>query len=126
MTENIAKKTLAKIEKEQQKLDNLIAKRDDYTANYQAKLSEMNKAISEQKKVIAELKGQEKQEKLDAVANLAEKSGVSVDDLLKAVLKSDFYGIQEKLEGKSTESDDTGIYNNNENTYNNNENTIEY
>lgn len=116
MTENIAKKTLAKIEKEQQKLDNLTTKRNDYTANYQAKLSEMNKAISEQKKVIAELKGQEKQEKLSAVANLAEKSGVSVDDLLKAVLKSDFYGIQEKLEGKSTESDDTGTYNNNENT----------
>lgn len=102
MNDDIAKKTLAKIDREQTKLDTMVEKRDEFTASYQAKLADFNGDITKQKKVIAELREQEKQEKLGAVAALAEKNGVSIDDLLSAALNGDFYGIQEKIEGKAS------------------------
>ena len=101
----VSKKILAKIEKEQVKLDAMmIAKRDEFTANYQAKLAEINSAINEQKKVIADLREQEKREKLGVVADLVSKNGVSVDDLLNAVLSGNFEDIQSKIvkTGKAT------------------------
>ena len=100
----VSKKILAKIEKEQEKLDAMIAKRDEFTANYQAKLAEINSAINEQKKVIADLREQEKREKLGVVADLVSKNGVSVDDLLNAVLSGNFEDIQSKIvkTGKAT------------------------
>lgn len=97
---DVAKKTLAKIEKEQAKLDSLISKRDEYNAMVQAKLSEMNDEIKKQEKVLAALREQEKAEKLEAVASLMGQSGVSVDDLLIAATKGDLYAIQEMLEHK--------------------------
>lgn len=104
MTENIAKKTLMKIEKEQTKLEALTAKRDEFVSNHQMKLSEMNGDIARQKKLIAGLREQEKREKLDTIATLAEKNGVSINELLSAALNGDFYSIQEKLEGKKSSS----------------------
>lgn len=100
----VSKKILAKIEKEQEKLEAMIAKRDEFTANYQAKLAEFNSAINEQKKVIADLREQEKREKLGVVADLVSKNGVSVDDLLNAVLSGNFEDIQSKIvkTGKAT------------------------
>lgn len=97
-----AEKTIERIKKEQVKLENLLTKKEEFTASYQEKLAEMNKGINEQKKLIDSLKEQEKQEKLDIMANLASKNGLSVDDLLQAIAKGDFYGIQEKLENKNT------------------------
>lgn len=98
----IAKKTIEKIEKEQVKLDSLLAKREEITTGYQAKLAEINESIKEQEKVIASLREHEKSEKLAAVALMFKKSGVSVDDLLNAVTNNDLYGLQEKLENKGT------------------------
>lgn len=97
----IAKKTIEKIEKEQVKLDGLLAKREEINAAYQEKLAEINESIKEQEKVISSLRDKEKTEKLAAVASMFKKSGVSVDDLLNAVKNNDLYGLQEKLEGKS-------------------------
>ncbi len=105
---DVAKKTLAKIEKEQAKLDSLIAKRDEYNAMVQAKLAEMNDEIKKQEKVLAGLREQEKAEKLDAVASLMGQSGISVDDLLKAAAKGDLYAIQEMLENKGKAPVNTG------------------
>jgi hypothetical protein len=96
-----AEKTIERIKKEQTKLESLLTKKEEFTANYQEKLAEMNKGINEQKKLIDSLKEQEKQEKLDVVATLASKNGLSVDDLLHAIASGDFYGIQEKLENKT-------------------------
>lgn len=98
----VAKKTIEKIEKEQIKLDGLLAKREELTANYQAKLAEVNDSIKEQEKVIASLRDREKTEKLDAVASMFSKKGVSVDALLNAVANNDLYGLQELLENKGT------------------------
>lgn len=98
----VAKKTIEKIEKEQVKLDSLLAKREELTTGYQAKLAEINDSIKEQEKVIASLRQQEKTEKLAAAALMLNKSGVSVDDLLNAVANNDLYGLQERLENKGT------------------------
>jgi hypothetical protein len=99
MSETIKKtKTAEKIERETAKLANLTAKRDELTANYRTKLDEIEKNIKEQESVVANLKKQEKLETLDAVSLLLEKNGVSANDLLNAVTKGDFYGIQEILE----------------------------
>ena len=78
-------KTIAKIAKEQKKLDTLVAKRNEYNANVQAKLDSMNEDIKEQKAVIAELRKQEKAEKLEAISTMMNDKGISVDDLLNAV-----------------------------------------
>lgn len=96
----IAKKTKAKIEKEQAKLDNLVKKRDEYVAVYQAKLAEMNEGIKEQEKLVKALCEQEDAEKLDAVKAILGKKGISVDALLNAAENGDMYSIQEILEGK--------------------------
>ena len=92
---NVAEKTIAKIAKEQKKLDTLVAKRNEYNANVQAKLDSMNEDIKEQKAVIAELRKQEKAEKLEAISTMMNDKGISVDDLLNAVANNDLYAIQE-------------------------------
>jgi hypothetical protein len=104
---DVAKKTLAKIEKEQTKLDSLTAKRDELTATYQAKLAELNEDIKEQEKTLAVLRGQEKAEKLEAVASILGQSGASVDDLLVAVANGDLYAIQEMIEAKGKPAPET-------------------
>lgn len=102
-----AKKMLAKIEKEQAKLDLLINKRNEYTAAYQEKVTEMNEGIKEQEKVVAALRRQEEIEKYDTVKSILGKKGISVDDLLTAAENGDMYGIQEILEGKPSVSEDS-------------------
>ena len=83
----IAEKTLAKIRKEEDKLAGLELKKE-----------ELESQIKECKAAIAELRRQEKREKLDAVAELNDKAGISLDDLLKAAQSGDFLALQEKLE----------------------------
>lgn len=107
---NVAEKTIAKIAKEQKKLDTLVAKRDEYNANVQAKLDSMNEDIKEQKAVIAELRKQEKAEKLEAISTMMNDKGISVDDLLNAVANNDLYAIQESMESSeksASNSEDT-------------------
>lgn len=112
----IAKKTIEKIEKEQIKLDGLLAKREEITTGFQAKLAEINESIKEQEKVIASLREHEKTEKLSAIASMFKKNGVSVDDLLNAVTNNDLYGLQEKLENKgAAKSEPTADSSDNEN-----------
>ena len=104
---NVAEKTIAKIAKEQKKLDTLVAKRDEYNANVQAKLDSMNEDIKEQKAVIAELRKQEKAEKLEAISTMMNDKGISVDDLLNAVANNDLYAIQESLESSEKSASDS-------------------
>lgn len=104
---NVAEKTIAKIAKEQKKLDTLVAKRDEYNANVQAKLDSMNEDIKEQKTVIAELRKQEKAEKLEAISTMMNDKGISVDDLLNAVANNDLYAIQESMESSEKSASDS-------------------
>lgn len=104
---NVAEKTIAKIAKEQKKLDTLIAKRNEYNANVQAKLDSMNEDIKEQKAVIAELRKQEKAEKLEAISTMMNDKGISVDDLLNAVANNDLYAIQESMESSEKSASDS-------------------
>lgn len=104
---NVAEKTIAKIAKEQKKLDTLVAKRDEYNANVQAKLDSMNEDIKEQKAVIAELRKQEKAEKLEAISTMMNDKGISVDDLLNAVANNDLYAIQESMESSEKPASDS-------------------
>lgn len=107
---NVAEKTIAKIAKEQKKLDTLVAKRNEYNANVQVKLDSMNEDIKEQKAVIAELRKQEKAEKLEAISTMMNDKGISVDDLLNAVANNDLYAIQESMESSeksASNSEDT-------------------
>lgn len=107
---NVAEKAIAKIAKEQKKLDTLVAKRNEYNANVQAKLDSMNEDIKEQKAVIAELRKQEKAEKLEAISTMMNDKGISVDDLLNAVANNDLYAIQESMESSeksASNSEDT-------------------
>ena len=104
---NVAEKTIAKIAKEQKKLDTLVAKRDEYNANVQAKLDSMNEDIKEQKAVIAELRKPEKAEKLEAISTLMNDKGISVDDLLNAVANNDLYAIQESMESSEKSASDS-------------------
>ena len=107
---NVAEKTIAKIAKEQKKLDTLVAKRNEYNANVQAKLDSMNEDIKEQKAVIAELRKQEKAEKLEAISTMMNDKGISVDDLLNAVAINDLYAFQESMESSeksASNSEDT-------------------
>lgn len=104
---NVAEKTIAKIAKEQKKLDTLVAKRDEYNANVQAKLDSMNEDIKEQKAVIAELRKQEKAEKLEAISTMMNDKGISVDDLLNAVANNDLYAIQESMESSKKSASDS-------------------
>lgn len=104
---NVAEKTIAKIAKEQKKLDILVAKRNEYNANVQAKLDSMNEDIKEQKAVIAELRKQEKAEKLEAISTMMNDKGISVDDLLNAVANNDLYAIQESMESSEKSASDS-------------------
>jgi cell division protein FtsB len=104
---NVAEKTIAKIAKEQKKLDTLVAKRNEYNANVQAKLDSMNEDIKEQKAVIAELRKQEKAEKLEAISTMMNDKGISVDDLLNAVANNDLYAIQESIESSEKSASDS-------------------
>lgn len=104
---NVAEKTIAKIAKEQKKLDTLVAKRNEYNANVQAKLDSMNEDIKEQKAVIAELRKQEKAEKLEAISTMMNDKGISVDDLLNAVVNNDLYAIQESIESSEKSASDS-------------------
>ena len=104
---NFAEKTIAKIAKEQKKLDTLVAKRNEYNANVQAKLDSMNEDIKEQKAVIAELRKQEKAEKLEAISTMMNDKGISVDDLLNAVANNDLYAIQESMESSEKSASDS-------------------
>ena len=104
---NVAEKTIAKIAKEQKKLDTLVAKRNEYNANVQAKLDSMNEDIKEQKAVIAELRKQEKAEKLEAISTMMNDKGISVDDLLNAVVNNDLYAIQESMESSEKSASDS-------------------
>ena len=104
---NVAERTIAKIAKEQKKLDTLVAKRNEYNANVQAKLDSMNEDIKEQKAVIAELRKQEKAEKLEAISTMMNDKGISVDDLLNAVANNDLYAIQESMESSEKSASDS-------------------
>ena len=104
---NVAEKIIAKIAKEQKKLDTLVAKRNEYNANVQAKLDSMNEDIKEQKAVIAELRKQEKAEKLEAISTMMNDKGISVDDLLNAVANNDLYAIQESMESSEKSASDS-------------------
>ena len=104
---NVAEKTIAKIAKEQKKLDTLVAKRNEYNANVQAKLDSMNEDIKEQKAVIAELRKQEKAEKLEAISTMMNDKGISVDDLLNAVANNDLDAIQESMESSEKSASDS-------------------
>lgn len=104
---NVAEKTIAKIAKEQKKLDTLVAKRNEYNANVQAKLDSMNEDIKEQKAVIAELRKQEKAEKLEAISTMMNDKGISVDDLLNAVANNDLYAIQKSMESSEKSASDS-------------------
>jgi predicted nucleic acid-binding Zn-ribbon protein len=93
----VAEKTLAKIRKEEDKLAGLELKKE-----------ELENQIKECKAGIAELRKQEKREKLEAIAELNDKAGISLDDLLKAAQSGDFFSLQEKLEQVS-EPHDTSV-----------------
>lgn len=101
---SIAEKTIAKITKEKEKLETLIAKRDEYNNKVQARLSAMNESIKEQESVIEKLRKQEKVEKLEAISSIMESKGISVGDLLDAVEHNDLYPIQELIESSGNSS----------------------
>lgn len=84
-----------------------VAKRNEYNANVQAKLDSMNEDIKEQKAVIAELRKQEKAEKLEAISTMMNDKGISVDDLLNAVANNDLYAIQESMESSEKSASDS-------------------
>lgn len=104
MKEVVAKKTLNALEREQTKLDALLAKRAKIVKAYEADLAEVDSVIKKQKEAISALREQEKAEKLNAIAALLNAKGVTVDALLEAAETGDLYGIQEKIEGKPAPS----------------------
>ena len=67
----------------------------------------MNEDIKEQKAVIAELRKQEKAEKLEAISTMMNDKGISVDDLLNAVANNDLYAIQESMESSEKSASDS-------------------
>ena len=101
---SISKKTLAKLERENNKLEDLMKKKDELIRLHQLKLEEIDKQIKVQSKVVDEVKAQEKAEKLDAIATLMNRNGISVDALYNAVTNGDLYGIQELIEKNETPS----------------------
>lgn len=96
----ISKKVQAKINKEQEKLNALVAKRDEFIEQTQAKISEMNAVIKEQEKVLAGVQEQARAEQLSELSSAVSKKGISLEALLSAFHNNDLYGIQELLEGK--------------------------
>lgn len=87
MNNKIIERLSRELEKEQAKLKALLKKQSETEAEIKAKKSD-----------IAELKNQLKAEKLNTVANLLGKNGISVDDLLSAADTGDFLTMQDKLE----------------------------
>lgn len=86
-------KIVTKMERENKKLAKLMEKRDA-----------LNKEIEEQNRIVETLKKQEKEAKLSQFSLIAEKKGISVDELLEAISNSDMFCIQEKLEEKLEET----------------------
>lgn len=99
--ENIAKRTMDKIQKTEEKLEALIAKRDDFQQSVDTKIAEMNENIKAVEKELSKLREQEKTEKLAAIGSALSKKGVDVNTLLAAVASNDLYAIQDILEGNS-------------------------
>lgn len=102
MTNEVAKKTMERIDREQAKLDAQYAKRDKLTATYNKNLTEINESIKEQEALLANLREQEKSEKLQAISAELLAKGITVDDLLAATMNNDLYSIQEKIERMGT------------------------
>lgn len=92
------KKILAKIEKEQKKLDVLIAKRTEIEKKYQTEFDKIDAEIKEQEKIVDNYREQEKQAKLAKLSSIIGKKGVDIDTLLNAVANNDLYSVQEMLE----------------------------
>lgn len=86
------------LEKEQAKLMALRKKQSETEAEIKAKKSD-----------IAELESQLKAEKLNAVANLLGRNGISVDELLSAADTGDFLTMQDKLESMGKDSVDSAV-----------------
>lgn len=87
MNNKAIEKLNRELEKEQIKLEAL-----------RKKLSETEAEIKAKKSDIVELENQLKTEKLNAVANLLGRNGISVDDLLSAADTGDFLTMQDKIE----------------------------
>ena len=97
----IAEKTTEKINKETVKLENLKTKREEIVAKYEEKIKAIDDLIKEQTAVIKSLEKQKRDEKLSALASIAGEKGITVDELLEAALKDNFYGIQERIESNT-------------------------
>lgn len=95
---DVAKKTMGRIAKAQEKLDALYAKRDEMTADYNSKMDAINSQIKEQEKEVATLNTKAQEEKLRAANRLLAKKGITADQLLLAIANGDLYGIQEIME----------------------------
>lgn len=95
---DVAKKTMGRIAKAQEKLDSLVTKRDEMIADYENKLSTLNAQIKEQEKELATLNTKAQEEKLRAANRLLAKKGITADQLLVAIANGDLYGIQEIME----------------------------
>lgn len=91
-------KTVAKIGKEQNKLDSLKAKMDALAEEMKSKEKEIA-ALKEQQRIQTAL------ELLDAI----EKSGLTADTVKKAVVSKDFYGLQEQVEKSDSKANATTV-----------------
>lgn len=85
-------KTGEKVAKEKAKLESLFQKKDEIESD-----------IEKTKEEITKLEQQWRQEKLEAIASLAGKNGISIDNLLEAVTTNDFFSIMEKVESNGAE-----------------------
>lgn len=102
---DVAKKTMGRIAKAQEKLDSLVAKRDEMITDYENKLSTLNAQIKEQEKEVSSLNTKAQEEKLRAANRLLAKKGITADQLLVAIANGDLYGIQEIMENGGTTAD---------------------
>ena len=99
MTSNAKpKRIVAKIEKEQKKLETLKAKRDEIEKKYQAEFDKIDTEIKEQEKIINSYREKERQAKLAKLSSIIGKKGVDIDTLLNAVETNNLYEVQEMLE----------------------------
>lgn len=99
MTSNTKpKRIVAKIEKEQKKLETLKAKREEIEKKYQAEFDKIDAEIKEQEKIINSYREKERQAKLAKLSSIIGKKGVDIDTLLNAVETNNLYEVQEMLE----------------------------
>lgn len=99
MTSNAKpKRIVAKIEKEQKKLETLKAKREEIEKKYQAEFDKIDAEIKEQEKIINSYREKERQAKLAKLSSIIGKKGVDIDTLLNAVETNNLYEVQEMLE----------------------------